>query len=520
MSEQSVTVKGLNGYVAASNETVDVEGAKGCPCFDIGGICEDFFNSITLSATITDDPMPEIFITPNAPSSTTVTVAFKSITANLTLATAEWNIGDDYYATTPVSETGWTAFKASYVTDGTVPESLIVDFNQWALDNGYLDASKHKFCVDLFVTSAEGCVSGTKPFCYNTQIVEALSFTLLSAARQSDPTTKVGVTLGIEDLTFDNEFEEMVDYSSITYLWEDELSNALSTLPTYPLNMSDIGKTISLTVNGFDSNTPANPLTAAVFDFGTVTNPDVLTEHPYDYRDQATHYRLSENFNLHEATPTQATTPVTFIYDTNKEHTLVSGEAGVSNMLFKTTEGGFIENFRRAFFHTMQGKQDFFFISMVVRLAGGVDDILFVNYQTAGSDSLSHDESANRIVYNNSSIRIGSPQQAIPTGEWGVVTLSWIENPPSNSQLKIQATFKNTASITSYFNDTFTGSFPEFNLDDNIGLSPLSPSTSGKTGFEMNFGDLKEIVHAKIGATMMDQTEIDDLHTQLFNELP
>ncbi len=195
MSEQTVKIKGLRGYVEPSEETIDVEGAKGCLCFDIGGFCKEFLESVTITATITEDQVPEIFITPNAPTSTTVTVAFKSITANVTMATAEWNIGDDYYATAPISETGWVAFKATYVSDGSVPESLIVDFNQWALDNGYLNGSKHKFCVDLFVTSSEGCISDTKPFCYNTKIFSTSGKTVEDGAQK---TTENGVVKIVE----------------------------------------------------------------------------------------------------------------------------------------------------------------------------------------------------------------------------------------------------------------------------------------------------------------------------------
>jgi len=185
MSIEKVKIKGLRGYVDTSEETVEVEGAKGCLCFDVGGFCKNFLESVTITATITEDTVPEIFITPNAPTSTTVTVAFKSITANLTMATAEWSIGDDYYATSPISETGWTAFKSTYVSDGSVSESLLVDFNQWALDNGYLSGSKHKFCVDLFVTSSEGCVSDTKSFCYNTTITVTVSNRILSESGDS-----------------------------------------------------------------------------------------------------------------------------------------------------------------------------------------------------------------------------------------------------------------------------------------------------------------------------------------------
>ncbi len=116
----------------------------------------------------------ELFLDPNYNGTPDLNVKLKSITSGLTLFEAEWTLPADYFADAPNSETDWTTFKSNYVADGTTSESLIIDLNQWALDNGYSVGNRHLFTVEVYLTDGT-CTSATKIFNYTITLTSDVS---------------------------------------------------------------------------------------------------------------------------------------------------------------------------------------------------------------------------------------------------------------------------------------------------------------------------------------------------------
>ena len=119
--------------------------------------------------------MAEFTIDPNYTGTPDLNIKLKSITANLDLFEAEWTIPADYFADAPITETNYTTFKANYITDGSTPESLNIDLNQWALDMGFPDGSRHLFTIEMFLEDGD-CVSLTKSFNYRLTVADAIPF--------------------------------------------------------------------------------------------------------------------------------------------------------------------------------------------------------------------------------------------------------------------------------------------------------------------------------------------------------
>ena len=95
-------------------------------------------------------------------------------------------------------------------------------------------------------------------------------FILTSSLENSSASIVPGTVLAIEDLKFQNDFSKLVNYESIVYEWKDGSNNLLSSNPSYPLNISDVGKDITLYVNASDF--AANEMTEKVYSIGVVTN--------------------------------------------------------------------------------------------------------------------------------------------------------------------------------------------------------------------------------------------------------
>jgi len=67
------------------------------------------------------------------------------------LFSATWNIADNMFSDNPTTDTGWTAFKTTYVTVGTGANNINIDLTQWAADNGTIVGGEpHSFTLTSY----------------------------------------------------------------------------------------------------------------------------------------------------------------------------------------------------------------------------------------------------------------------------------------------------------------------------------------------------------------------------------
>jgi len=87
--------------------------------------------------------------------SETKTLLIYSNTTSEQLFTATWSIGDSLYNDAPTTNTDWTSFKSTYVTEGTGINNINIDLAKWALDNGSVfGGDLHSFTVSSFCNSS------------------------------------------------------------------------------------------------------------------------------------------------------------------------------------------------------------------------------------------------------------------------------------------------------------------------------------------------------------------------------
>jgi len=355
-----------------------------------------------------------------------------------------------------------------------------------------------------------------------TPVSAAIPFTLTTTEKSSSASMDVGTILGINDLRFNNENEKLIDYTSVTYSWQDASSNVLSTSPTLPLNMSDVGKDVSLKVNASDY--AGNVMTEKVYSFGTVTNTAALTDHSYDSRDNTLYYDMTSDVFIDKIKPLESDSPCSSYPDINGEHRLAPTSLTGSNNVYSSTEGGFV-NFTRALSFTKPiGKRTHLHVSYVIKLRDA-DQVLFGNILEF--DGVDHYNS--RLVYDTSLERLSysTPaayrQSGVPSGEWGVITFSWVEDSGAAARkIKIQSTFKNTTSITDIDVDDNTATAPTLDLLDKTGfnVNGSGSSSSANSYLLEQQSDIKKVVISHPNKTILTQTEINQLHLNLYNELP
>jgi hypothetical protein len=340
-------------------------------------------------------------------------------------------------------------------------------------------------------------------------------FTLLSDKKSSSTSMDVGTILGIDDLRFENPNNKLINYTSVTYSWQDASSNVLSTSPRLPLNMSDVGKDISLKVNASDYS--GNAMVEKVYSFGTVTNTAALKDHFYDKRDSIMFWDFSQEITGDYLTPLNAANPAYSFSDINGTHKLASTvNLNYSTVNFDSSENGFIKDLRRLQFPKVIGKRDYLFLTFTMRFDAGGDDNIFKNFlQVAGVDNTSfyvwHDTSQNRInLGGGGSYRLGG----VADSDWVTYTMMWLDNTPTTtSVIKIIGTQGGVA-LTPI---TVTSAVvPTLDLETRTGISS---STTTKTQFELNFGDVKHIILPSITGNLLTEAEITTIHNQAHNAI-
>ena len=85
----------------------------------------------------------------------TKTLTVYSNTLAAQVFTVTFNLSDNIFTATPVSSTGWTAFKADYITEGTGDNNVNMLLDDYARDNGSLEGGAlHSFTLTSFSNSA------------------------------------------------------------------------------------------------------------------------------------------------------------------------------------------------------------------------------------------------------------------------------------------------------------------------------------------------------------------------------
>jgi len=349
-------------------------------------------------------------------------------------------------------------------------------------------------------------------------------FILTSSLENSSASIVPGTVLAIEDLKFQNDFSKLVNYESIVYEWKDGSNNLLSSNPSYPLNISDVGKDITLYVNASDF--AANEMTEKVYSIGVVTNPDGLTDHAYDFREKILNFDLSKSNTFDYVIPSGAAPIVLFYREISRKTRLLRGGLNnVNHSVVNTTEGGFLESVRKLFFEKPIGKRDFFHISFVVKLSS-TDSRLMNNWlelddgsdMSAATSGITFDVSRGRISFGTYWL---FRMDGVPSGEWGVITYAWLDNQPTSvSKLVGMATFKNTAAITPV--DVNLTTVTVLDLEDRTGFNTqaLGASSGEKTIIESGFCDFKQIVISDPNSEIITEAELSILHQNLFDALP
>jgi hypothetical protein len=134
-------------------------GADPCTTYRENNSINNYFNMGSLTLSIAGSSSVEKSL--NIFSNTTDTQLFD----------ATWLIGDNLFSDAPTSESGWTAFKSTYVTVGTGDNNINVDLAQWAADNGSVaGGALHSYTISSLCANSDGCKSITS---YNTIEVEA-----------------------------------------------------------------------------------------------------------------------------------------------------------------------------------------------------------------------------------------------------------------------------------------------------------------------------------------------------------
>jgi len=349
-------------------------------------------------------------------------------------------------------------------------------------------------------------------------ITPAFPLTLTSTTKSSNASMDVGTILGIDDLRFNNENEKLIDYTSVTYSWQDASSNVLSTSPRLPLNISDVGKDVSLIINASDY--AGNVMTEKVYSFGTVTNTATLTEHFYDKRDDIMFWDFSQEITGDYITPSNTDNPAYSFSDINGKHKMVNVNTSnsYSTVNFDSTENGFLKQSKKLQFPKAIGQRNDFFITFTVRFPSGTaDDFILSQYlQTLGVDDTSlfvwHDTSQNRInLGGGGSYRLGGVVDA----QWVTYTVMWLDNTPtSTSVIKIIATQGGTA-LTPI---TRTSSvLPTLDLQTRTGIS--ASANVKTTFFRSTFVDVKHIILPKMTGTLLTESEITTIHNQAHNAI-
>ena len=447
------------------------------------------------------------------------TLTIYSNTSSEQLFTATWNIDDSLYNDAPTAETDWNAFKSAYVTAGGGRNELTIDLEQWAADNGSVFGGEdHSFTITSFCNSSE-CQSNLYSNTISVEVLEdIIAFELITTEKSSSSSMDVGTILGINDLRFNNENDKLIDYTSVSYSWQDDNSNVISTSPRLPLNMSDVGKNIYLKVNASDY--AGNVMSEKVYDFGTVTNTAALTEHLYDKRDEVMFWDFSQEITGDYLTPSNTNNPAYSFSDINGEHKMVNvnTSSSYSNVNFDPTENGFLKKSRKLQFPKPIGQRDYFFLTFTVRFQdGATDDSILDQYlQLAGVDFTSlfiwHDTSQNRInLGSGSGFRLGGVVDA----QWVTYTLMWLDNTPtSNSVIKIIAT-QGGSSLTPI--TVTSSSVPTLDLQTRMGVS--ASSNVKTTFFRSSLVDVKHIILPKMTGTLLTEAEIITIHNQAHNAI-
>jgi len=72
--------------------------------------------------------------------SATKTLTLFSNTLNVQLFTATWSVGANLLTDAPISNTDWDSFAVSYVSSPDDNYEISIDLQQWAIDNGAVNA--------------------------------------------------------------------------------------------------------------------------------------------------------------------------------------------------------------------------------------------------------------------------------------------------------------------------------------------------------------------------------------------
>jgi|TARA_R110000765_G_scaffold63636_3_gene123878 hypothetical protein len=362
----------------------------------------------------------------------------------------------------------------------------------------------------ISVSSSGGALSSVTP--------PGETFELTTTEKNSSASMDVGTILGIDDLRFNNENEKLIDYTSVTYSWQDASSNVLSTSPRLPLNMSDVGKDVSLKVNASDY--AGNVMTEKVYSFGTVTNSAALTDHFYDKRNDIMFWDFSQEITGDYLTPLNTDNPAYSFSDINGKHKMVNTitSSVYSTVNFDASENGFLRQSKKLQFPKSIGQRNHFFLTFTVKFAAGAadDSILDQYLKTAGVDDTSlfvwHDTSQNRInMGGGGNYRMGGVVDA----QWVTYTVMWLDNTPtSTSVIKIIATQGGTA-LTPITRTTSV--LPTLDLQTRTGIS--SASNVKTTFFRSSFVDVKHIILPKMTGTLLTESEITTIHNQAYNAI-
>ena len=302
---------------------------------------------------------------------------------------------------------------------------------------------------------------------------------------------------------------------SVTYSWQDASSNVLSTSPRLPLNVSDVGKDVSLKVNASDY--AGNAMTEKVYSFGTVTNTGGLSDHFYDKRDEIMFWDFSQEITGDYITPLNTDNPAYSFADINGTHKLVTVVCQTYDLAnFDSSENGFLKTFRRIQFPKAIGKRDYLFVTVTMRFNDAQDDGIFTNFmEFAGvpdsSYYLTHDTSQDRINMGGGSLyRLNG----ITAGVWVTYTMMWLDNTPTTaSVVKIIATVNGTAVTPLTRTSTLV---PTLDLQDKTGIS-LSSIT--QTQISSVDGDIKHFILPSMTGTLLTESEITTIHNQAHNAI-
>lgn len=161
-------MNGIGKYTRNKATSVDCSGVD----------CYEFNRDNDLELDIN---MNIISLTVTGTGATTKSITLRSETNDVQIFTAVWNVADDIYSDSPISDTGWTTFKNDYVTDSTGADTISVNYEQWAADNGSILGEQHLFRHTVALVLS-GC---TKSKTYDKTITVSVSNRILSESGDS-----------------------------------------------------------------------------------------------------------------------------------------------------------------------------------------------------------------------------------------------------------------------------------------------------------------------------------------------